>query len=65
MGRVRSKGDTMYPYVEVCSLYIHFVENYFNKWMLNLVKRFSTYIELYSLVAQMVKRLSTMRETLV
>ena len=33
--------------------------------MLNLVKRFSTYIELYSLVAQMVKRLSTMRETLV
>ena len=33
-------------YVEVCSLYTHFVENYFNKWMLNLVKRFSTSIGL-------------------
>ena len=31
-------------YVEVCSLYTYFVENFYNKWMLNFVKCFSASI---------------------
>ena len=32
-------------YVEICSLYTHFLESFYHKWMLNFVKRFfSVYI---------------------
>ena len=43
-----SSGLTIYGlyYVEVCSLYAHFVENFFHKLKLNSVKSFSPFIEM-------------------
>ena len=33
-------------YVEVCSLYAHFLESFYHKWVLNFVKRFSASFEM-------------------
>ena len=33
-------GALSYFYVEICSLYAHFLESFYHKWMLNFVKSF-------------------------
>lgn len=41
-----SSSYMVYYYGDVHSLYTHFVESFYNKWMLNFVKCFSTCIEM-------------------
>ena len=33
-------------YVEVCSLYAHFLESFYHKWLLNFIKTFCASIEM-------------------